>query len=162
MSIRETLNQRKGLGVALAAGLIIVAAAVKIWASHDSVPAPLTRAFYSDDDGKTYFADDVNRICPFDHDGKPADRANVFQCPGGQPFVLYLERYSASAKSKLDALSNNASDPTAASAIAELRNSSIEIKRPGDKTWVSPNSAAGNDIAVPKCPGGGIPHGVYP
>jgi len=163
MGVRETLNKNK-MATAVAGGcLLLLGAVVIIKGNASGIPGPLTRAYYSDDDGKSFFADDANKVAPFDHNGKPADRAYVYQCGSGKPFVLYLERYEESTRSKLTAaMANKSSDTAAAAAVAELRGSGIEIKKPGEKNWVSPTSPVGVDTVTPKCPDGGAPHGVYP
>ena len=56
------------------------------------VPA---QAYYTTDDGKTWFAADASNKAPFQHDGKQALRAHVFQCADKPPFVGYLSKYSS-------------------------------------------------------------------
>ena len=79
-------EQQLGLGVA---------AAILIWRSaifgfqlfgggeQRQPPAP-TSAFYTDDNGKTFFKDNIDKVVPFDHNGKQAYRADVFQVPRRQ------------------------------------------------------------------------------
>src|SRR4051812_7950909 len=100
MGIRETLNKRPRVAAAVTAGFIALAAAMFIWANK-GVPERVSRGYYSDDDGKTYFDDDVDKIYPFDHNGKPAYRAFVYQCGSDKPFVHYLGRYSDKAKARM-------------------------------------------------------------
>ena len=59
--------------------------------------------FFSDDDGATWFIDDNTRIPPFDHGGKPAYRAEVFECGTGKPFVAYLEKFTDAKKQQIQA-----------------------------------------------------------
>ena len=83
--------------VALAAGLLVVAV-ILLWLFYpagrrQAVGEGQRQAFYSDDDGATWFADAADRLPPFDHDGKPAFSAFVYECDG-KPFVNHLERYT--------------------------------------------------------------------
>ena len=42
------------------------------------------RIALSDDDGKTFYPDSVFNFPPYDHNGKPANRAFVYQCDRGK------------------------------------------------------------------------------
>jgi hypothetical protein len=58
----------------------------------------VAQAYYSDDDGATWFTGPGNRIMPFDHQGKPAVGAAVFVDATGKRVVGYLIRHSAAAR----------------------------------------------------------------
>jgi hypothetical protein len=162
MGIRETLNKRPRVAAAMTAGLLGVAAAVFIWANK-GVPDRVTRAYYSDDDGKTFFDDDVDKIYPFDHGGKPAFRAYVYQCGKEKPFVHYLGRYTDKAKARMAELMTNATDPEAAGELARLRNTAIEVKKPGEPNWVPLFSSAGEAMTRhPICADKSTAHGLSP
>jgi hypothetical protein len=163
MGVREALNRRPRVATALGAGLILIAIPIMIWASGDGVPGRATKAYYSTDDGKSYFADDIDKIYPFDHGGKPAYRAYVYDCGDGKAFVAYLARYSDGAIKKLAELEKAKSDPDAAGQIAQLKSNAIEVKKPGDTNWVGLFSAAGGAISShPPCPKGGTAKVVSP
>jgi hypothetical protein len=162
MMVRETLNKHKGVAAAVAVVLLGAGVALAIWANGSGIPGPLKRAYYSDDDGKTYFADDFDKIYPFDHNGKQAYRASVCQCSSGKPFVLYLQRLTDSTKSQLMNLSSKANDPEVAATIANLRSNGIELKKPGGTKWISPANAGPEDAITPSCPGGGVAREIYP
>ena len=157
MSIRDTFKRRPGVAAAVAIGLFVAAGAVLVvWANTRREPQRVTRVFYSTADGNTFFADDVNRIYPFDHNGKPAYRAYVYRCGKGDPFVSYLARYTDAAHARLTQLSGTSTDPDAAAELAQLRSTGVEVKRPGDTEWVPLFSAAGEEITRhPPCPEGG-------
>lgn len=143
MGIRETLNKRPRVAAAITAGLLTLSAAVFIWANK-GVSERVTRAYYSDDDGKSYFDDEVNKIYPFDHNGKPAYRAYVYQCGSEKPFVHYLGRYTDKAKVRMADLAGKTGDPEAVGELARLRNTAIEVKKPGEEKWVPLFSSAGD------------------
>ena len=60
----------------------------------------VTEAYYSDDDGQTYFKDSVYKFPPFDHGGKTVVQA-VLAESNGHRFVGYLMRYTPQAREKL-------------------------------------------------------------
>jgi hypothetical protein len=162
MSVRKHLNQHPAAAALVVFGLFGAAAAVlALWANAQRpVPDHATRAYYSTTDGNTYFADDITRIYPFDHNGKPAYRAYVYRCGNGQPFVSYLARYTDAARARLTELAGAAgAGPAGSDAAAEagqLRSTAIEVRRPGDTEWVALFSPAGEEISRhPPCPDGG-------
>jgi hypothetical protein len=94
VGIRESLNQNPGITTGVTAGIIIIALGFIIWQSTRSDrPSLPTKMYYTDDDGATKFSDDITKVPPFDHKGKPAVRARVFTCDGGKnQFVADLDR----------------------------------------------------------------------
>jgi len=92
MSMRELFNKHPQLagGVAvclLAAGVVVA----RLASPAAQRPGAKPMAFFSDDDGKTYFAD-VEKPSGFNHNGKPAYLANVFVRGSGPPFVGFMRR----------------------------------------------------------------------
>jgi hypothetical protein len=156
MGIREQLNRHPGAAALVVVALFAASVAVlALWANaRRGVPERVTRVYYSSTDGNTYFADDANRVYPFDHNGTPAYRAYVYRCGDGQPFVSYLARYTDSARSRLTELGDSPKGDAAAEA-AQLRGTAIEVRRPGDTEWVGLFSPGGQEIARhPPCPDG--------
>lgn len=157
MGIRETLNQNPGITTGVTAGIIVLALVVIVWQLAGSGgPSIPTKAYYTVDDGATWFADDINKIPPFDHNGKPAYRVHLFRCGGGDPFVTHLERYTPAAQKRLEQA--RAAGPEAdPSVYEEVAMSGIEVKKPGtgDKGWVrQSNYEAASEIMSPICPDG--------
>ena len=141
MGIRETLNENPRLTTGITVAIVIVVLLFIVYQIHSgatqgSGPSFSGRQYYySDDDGKTYFPDDANKVPPFDHKGKEADRARVYKCDG-KTFVNHLERYTPEGKKKMETLISKAQpvgDPTASEGIEVIGK---EYKRPGDKEWV--------------------------
>ena len=145
------------------AGSVVVGCAalvvVGMWrlSSGQAEGRAITQAYYSDDDGKTYFADALGKTSPFDHNGKPAYQAFVFHCPASnQPFVGYLLR-----KNELPQLSAH-STADAAKAAGRGHPAGIELKKPGTGGWVPASSPQAPTIAQPSCPDGGRAELVLP
>ena len=82
--------------------------------------------------GKSWFVDDINKIPPFDKDGKPAYRAQVVQCSSGKPFVAFVMRFDEADKKALDA--GAGASGAAGEGGMESR---MELRKPGapDSEW---------------------------
>jgi hypothetical protein len=171
VKLRETLNNKLGrTGMMVVGGLLLVCVAVLVFSQTHGSGAPggddHTRAFFTADDGKTWFPDDAAKLPPFDRDGKQAVRAYVFRSAKGTEFVNHLERFKPDAKRVLEEASRSPADtkapPKNLPAIQNAYANGREVKRPGDTTWISaanlraaaqvmtlkPPDAAGGD-AVP-------------
>lgn len=161
MGLQQIINQKPWLIRALVGFVAAVAIATAIWqvfGGRHRAENSYHRAFYSDDDGKTWFLDDVVKITPFDHNGRQAVRAAVFRCPNTGPFVAYLQKYSDQAKAKLDAAL--ATGPSSGGAgMLELM-APMDVKRPGDSNWISGSggtnaiSSEYRKVTNPTCPDG--------
>ena len=143
------------LGAGAAAMLLVGALAWQLMGSGSTGGGGSSpgQAFYTTDDGATYFAAPADLIPPADWNGKTAVKALVFQC-GGKKLVGYMERFTPEAKSALAAARGaKAGDPATASA-AQALGSGVEVKRPGaGNKWVSRRSAAAADVMNVTCPG---------
>lgn len=141
MSFRENLNRRP----AIVAGAAILAIAVVAFVIVRQVRSLSSggreeSAFYTVDDGKSWFVDDASKVPPFDKNGKAAVLAFVYRCKeSGEPFVGYMQRFSEEAKNKLPALLAEAKGSKEGfqrnmGAIQSLMGS-VEYKKPGDAKW---------------------------
>ena len=144
VGVRERLNQNRVMAAALAGAVILGVAAVvtwRVWPSAAAIAASsgsTGKAFFSVDDGQTWFAADASNIPPFQHDGKTAYRVRVFQVAGGgKPFVSHLERFSPEEKQRIEDLMKRAAgngQPPDVFGVALVQR--MEVKRPGDSRWV--------------------------
>jgi hypothetical protein len=159
VGLRETLNENPGLTTAATAVIILAAIVFMVVSMFRGDPetagasGSVTKEFFSDDDGKTFFEDDRTKIPPFDRNGKTAYRARVFTCDGGKTkFVGWLERYTPQAKKTIeDQMKNAGSGP-----ILLEDQSGLQIKKPGtgDKGWLSSSDVATIQIRDVQCPNG--------
>ena len=166
MSLKETINKKPMLVSAVM--LLIIAAAVYISVSSMRPNAARSykasaAAYFTADDGKTFFVDDATKIAPFKTaDGKEAVEAFVYSCDGDKdPFVAYMMRYTPEAKKGMEAARSRSTVVEGRRTYASMQDRdqvafastvSAEIKRPGDSTWVSvrdPKSSA--KIREPDC-----------
>ncbi len=140
MGIRDTLN-RQGKPVTALVVLVLLASIVAIvyYQSRSGDRFGAGSAFYTSDDGKSFFEANSSNIPPFTHDGKEAVQALVYTADGGKTrFVGYLMRFTPRGiqylkESRAKAAASDR--PTLPGFDSELQ-SNTEVKRPGDKTWV--------------------------
>jgi hypothetical protein len=143
MGFIEAIRGNKSVGIAVASSLLE--------ARSNRIPANLTKSYYSTDDGKTFFVDDLDKAYPFDHDGQQAYRAFVYKGASGAPFVAYLERYTANGLArKQDLIAHPVDD--GGFAAAELLRSEIEVEKPGTNKWVSALSPKAGPVVRPDDP----------
>jgi hypothetical protein len=156
VGIRETLNQNPGLTTGVTAGIIVVALGIIIWQAaggSGSAPSGPNKLFYSDDDGATYFADDVTKVPPFDHNGKPAVRAHVYKCKDGKKFVGYLERVNADFRARMEKARPGPGGQAALMEDAMI--GGMEYKKPGaTNKWVRQMTPDAQKVMDVTCPDG--------
>lgn len=158
MGLRQTLNENPVVtsvivGVLTLGALFLVGRQACSGGTGTEGTAFATKAFFTVDEGKTRFVDDANKIPPFQKDGKPALRAVVFKCADGTEFVNHLERYPEKMHAELE----KAGGPSRSMQGAMSK----EIKRPGDKAWVTMRDPARfSKVSQPKCPKDGSTTGV--
>lgn len=164
---RETSRSRTTVAIASAVcvlGLVLLLAA---WRLSSGTPLLSTapkapQAFYTTDDGKTYFADDASHGFSYVHNGQPAVQAAVYTCDGGKTcFVGYLRRSTPGAPPAA-----NTTDPTKpgyVSPILEQMIHGIQVKKPGEGEWLPIQSRVAAAIMRVSCPSSnGTPTAVQP
>jgi hypothetical protein len=164
VSIRETMNQNKGITVAANVGLIVAIGAFIGWemrSGEPGLPAPgsqPTKAYYSDDDGKSIFADDINRVPPFEHNGKTAVKANCFTVDGGKThWIAYLDQFTPQGKRQMEAFLHHPIEEQDPIDRTHIITTGSEVKLPGapDSEWTTPaNSKKYTSITTVKAPPG--------
>jgi hypothetical protein len=145
MFIRSKLASEKTTGTFFAVGLIVVAAIALLYQFWPHKKADLSMAYYTDDDGATFFEDSSFKIAPFDHNGKTAYIAEVYTYDdGSKKFCAYLAKYTPEAKKRLEAAIADAQakgQPPGSVSLFNDRNfvnSGMMVKLPGaDKQWLA-------------------------
>lgn len=155
MGIRETLTKNQPLVMALAGVAIIGAIASIVWQTRGSAAGG--QAFFTTDDGQTYFTDSKLKVAPFDKDGKKAVRAHVFLC-NGKRVVGYVSRYTDEALKTLEEVKlarEEKRPPKNIGALMSLSSAGIEVKKPGaGNPWIKGTDAMKvAEIRAFKCPG---------
>lgn len=153
MSLREKMNNNKNISVGITIAIILVALWF-IWyqIKGESIPtAPPQMAYYTTDEGKTFFAEDQMHETPFKQNGADAVRAWRYTCGDSKDLKLgYLERYTPEFLKQV-AQSKAANTPMDPMIIVEQGDSIYEVKKPGQARWVKKDSAAGQAVIKPSC-----------
>lgn len=168
MGVRENIDRHRGLTTGITIIVIIAAAAFAVYNIMPERVSERTKAFFTIDEGKTWFVDSIVKAPPFEYKGKTAYRVEIFSCDGGKTrFAGYLLRYTPEGKQQFEAAVATArkegrtleSILTSVSKYAELR--SLEPGSP----WISVNDVnKASKIRNVRCPPGvqGIPDSVLP
>ena len=158
MGVIEEMRKKPWLKYAVM-GAVVLAIGINAYHLWPEKKLSQTLAYFSDDDGKTWYADNRDNIPPYDHNGKQAVRAIVFSyANGSKQFCGYLLRYSpAVRKSIMDAVAAGAAHPPALSpyAIAYGMNfvTTSEVKAAGSsEPWVPSTSDKGRTVMSVKSP----------
>ena len=155
MGLRESINNNKGIGVTVGVCLIAVAVVAIVWPSTGGSAGRggAGKAFYTVDDGTTWFIDDANKVVPFDHHGKQAVACYVYRCgESGQPWVSHLMRYTPDGKK----LREQEQAPESAEFMSTTAGQmNVEVKKPKDPgEWISVTDPRAAAIQELKCPDG--------
>jgi hypothetical protein len=154
VSVRETINQNRRVTAIAIVGILLLTSGLVLWQTRSEGPAgSAKKAFFTVDDGKTWFADDIHKLSPFDHNGKIAYRCYVYSTEDGKTrFVSHLERYSDDAKKVKQQLDGGAKslDPISMQALMN----GTEVKRPGtgDTGWISTRDPRSSETMSPRYP----------
>lgn len=159
MGIRETLNKNQTLTTGITIAIIVVALIIIVMqlTGGGGAATVYTKAFFStNDDGSDWFVDDINKIAPFDHNGKPAYRVHLYTCDKGKTkFVGYLERYTEAGKKKAEALRANPQVARDPAEMDVLQFTEVEVKSPKGTKWIKRNDPKSEEImSGVKCPDG--------
>ena len=163
MGIRQKINENPAATTAVTAVIVVLAILFIFWqACSGEGPGSVnnSKAFFTTDDGKTWFVDNSSNIPPYTKDGKEAVRARVFSCDGGKTkFVGYLQRYTPQDKAMLENMAKGTQSKTPGPPAYVGYGGQAMVKRPGDPptAWVAMAPATMQYyqmIVQPKCPGG--------
>jgi hypothetical protein len=148
VEIREALDRNRASVIPAAIIVLVISLVVIIrHSTSNDRPSISAQAYYTIDDGATFFADDVSKIAPFEYRGQTAVRANVFQCDGHK-FVAFLERYTLDAKAKIEAAHGVG--------VGAVMADGTEVKAPltGNAGWVNARKPEAAKLYAVHCPDG--------
>jgi hypothetical protein len=137
-AINEVKGSRYGIGVAIALlAIAAVALGYQFLGARESGAGPVqTAAFYTEDNGKSFFKDDLFKASPFVHNGKQAYRCDVFD-GGGKQFVGLVYRHTDAGRRDIEAYFPNKSKDTDGSTRRGIEERGMQV-RPvgaGDGAW---------------------------
>jgi hypothetical protein len=145
VSLRKWINERAGIGIAIACATLLAGAVVLGLQLRNSRQRPTgSLVWYTTDDGKSWFPESALKLPPFDHEGKKAYRCYVFACKDGAEYVSHLERLPADLKKRMDA--GGPVDP--------MMTVHVEVKDPGtgETGWIRQTDPKASEIMSPRCP----------
>jgi hypothetical protein len=161
MFIRSKLADDKVVGAAVGVGLILLAAVAIAYQFWPQKKPNLAQAYYTDDDGATWFADSAYKVAPFDHDGKTAVIAEVYSYDGGsKKFCAYVAKYTPDAKKKLEgAIADAMAKGQSPGSIALFNdraflNGGMMVKHAGKGNWIPYNDPSATDVFSIHAPDG--------
>ena len=157
MGIREwTYKHPKASGWIIGSFVVVCTGVIvaEAMGNRKKYPSNSPDAYFTTDDGKSYFVASTDNFPPFDHGGHQAVRAYVFDC-GGKRFVGFLERYNGAIKKDLD---------SGKQLTTGMIRFGRELKRPSDTSWTpSGDLATETKIENVPCPdGNGTPAAIDP
>lgn len=125
---------------AIAVGIAILSVVIYKAETAGMMPPPAPPNYYSADDGQTYFISHEFKHAPFFENEKEVDSVSLFAGSDGKPFVGFLFKYTSQGQAMLSGFKTDSVGARQAAAQYAL------VKRPGDKNWVSAESARGREI----------------
>jgi hypothetical protein len=138
--------------------LAILGAATAIFIELRPPPPPARpMAYFTVDDGKSWFTADAESLPPFDYKGQKAVKAHVYTCDEGKTrFVGWLQKLPE------DALREAVAKGPVDDDVIAMR-AGWMAKRPGDADWVNSKSDPHKYAEIIKvtCPGGGNLKPIY-
>ncbi len=168
--VREMLNKRPGAVLAVLAGLVAIGCMISWTNLRPPRITPPKYAYFTADDGKSFFKDDYFKVAPFQNGDHEVDAAKVFSGRDGTLFVAYLERATDdTAKAEIQKLRKEAAEQLAAhptagpdAGIMNAITAKLEVKRPGGTKWVKATSHEAEKILIVTCPDGSNPELAIP
>jgi hypothetical protein len=150
-SVRDQLNKHPVASSALVAAALVLAVFVIIqYLKRPGYSLP-AGAFFTSDDGRTWFEKELTNIPPFESGGGSAVGCSVFAARhDGTQFVGILSKFSDHAKADLDALvKSGASVSAVRQAMMNVPANQRLCKLPGSTEWI-PVSDVGAQMKMSK------------
>jgi hypothetical protein len=169
MFIRKGISENRKLGTALGLILVLIACAAITYQFWPAKKAKLAMAYFSDDDGATWFTDSLDHVPPFDHNGKEAVRAGIFTYDdGSKKFCAFLEKFTPEAKKQLEsAIADAAARGQGPETVTLQRepsfvDSGMMMKVPGGQNlWVRSSDPNAKKIMAVQSPDGSAIDACY-
>jgi len=139
--VRHKLSENKALGIGLGAVLLVVSFGIiglQLFGGRSDDVVVATQAFYTDDDGATFFKDDINKVVPYERNGKQVYRCDVFQDADGKQFVGLIYRYTDFGRREIEEyIAGGANDPDGLTRFS-IDQRGMQVKRVGapERAWV--------------------------
>ncbi len=136
MGLRDTINEKPAVAYAIFGVLVVLGILLLLW-NFGVFGGPSTGSgeiFITSDKGQTYEPAERQALRAKGADGQPVVQAHVFQFPGDEPTVAYLERFNPQALEMM-LRSQNADDARAGMQVNQMEAQSREVAAPGTDQW---------------------------
>ena len=164
MAVRETINQKRGVAVVVVSAVILLVLGITAYRmtspnNDRQDPAPTGKQWVTTDLGKSWVAADLERLPPFEENGKTAYGCAVWSIDGAKTlWVSHLYRYTEEGRKRF-------SGPGAETLLrSTMRLEVMEVRRPGENggDWVKATDPKGVEIQIPEAADkGAVPVPVY-
>jgi hypothetical protein len=136
---KEKRSSKFGIGIAVA---VLIAGSLGIGMQllggrENGAAAPVgTNAFYTDDN-KTFFKDSIDKLPPFDHNGKQAYRCDVFQGSDGKQFVGMVYRLTDAGRKEMESYLPRKKKDADGAVRRSIEEHGMQVKlvTAGEKAW---------------------------
>lgn len=164
MEIRRAIQGKPVVGIGIAVVCILLAGLILVKQFWPVKKANLAQAFFSNDDGQTWFQDSAFRVPPFDHNGKAALIAEIYNYDNGsKEFCAYLAKYTPEAKARLEqalAEAQKSGQPPGSVALYQdpaFIGQGTLVKKPGNgNSWVPISDPRSIDVRTVHAPDGTV------
>jgi len=164
VGIRQYVREKPAAGAVVVGALLVAAALILAKTYWPEKHADLAQAFYTTDDGQTWFSDSAFRVAPFDRDGTPAVIAVIYSYNDGRKqFCAYEQRYSPEGKQKLEGALSAAKQrgqPPASVTMFHERDfvqHYLQVKQPGGgHEWISFGDPRASEVLAVHAPDGSV------
>ncbi|MGC4030186.1 MAG: hypothetical protein QM754_00355 [Tepidisphaeraceae bacterium] len=154
MNVREFINKNPAVAGGALAVLIAIGIAYAILSLKQTAKdADQSLAYFSVDDGKTYFADAYDKLSGFMKDGKPAYSVNVYSRGSGAPFVGFL-RKSGAVQPKPDPAPAAGAAAGPGKTMPGMQGNSAIFKSVDKEAFLKKSTSAAENAAPTPPPGG--------
>ncbi|MGE5609789.1 MAG: hypothetical protein ACM359_11080 [Bacillota bacterium] len=137
MEFREMMNKNPKAVTGATIAIIVLALLLVVWQLWPSSGGGLSKVYFTVDDGKTFFADDIDKIPPFQYKGKEAVRAHVYRFgETGQGTVEWMEKFTPDIKKKIETFFQDKKNR--GNYMPEFHEDMFKlVKKKGSKDWVN-------------------------
>lgn len=153
--VKISKNAVIGFGAVVALGASFYIALQNMKSDEDAAMGrDQTKAYFTVDDGKTLFVDDVAKIPPFEAKGGQAVRAFVYTTDKGKTqWVQYLRKFDEQAKRDIEML-QKVNEGRPGNKRSSTGFTLGFVKRPGAAEWTREGTQASAEITQPAPPKG--------
>ena len=166
VGLREKLDKHPQATIAFAVAVLVAACAFgffQLLPGH-RIPGVSSKAYFTTEDNLTgqaaldaLFVASVSNVPPFDHNGKPAYRAVVYNCNGGRTrWIQNLRRFTPAVRDQVVAayVAEEAKGIHTDAYLAPFEDRGLEVKAPGAGSWVRVKDHSYANIVTPTPPPG--------